>query len=237
MFRYSFFNCSEISPKLDISSRYTHANVHRPYSPCWYLQHGVVKLRSVNFETYITMTPYLTGKFPVYIKPHACWDYVASIIQFCLLHMQVIPEGASSVRLSAISHSVSVSRTRDILRPEVTSTNGFVSARDGPAVAENPTSSAHAQEGAEAITAEVRQPGEVVVWEQPGRRGWPGDETHAWEAARRNRDWPTETHTENTVQGASVSVLFILRRSVDYKQCTNARICSERQRMVAVLTT
>ena len=129
----------------------------------------------------------------------------------CVVHsIQVIPTGASGTRTPAVSHPVPLSGTGDAIRPEVASKDGLVSARNGPTLAEDSTSSGHAQEGVETTEAEMRGPKRGVVrGYYSGRRGWSGDEAEAREATRRNRGASAETHTENTVQGA-VLVIFIL---------------------------
>ena len=74
---------------------------------------------------------------------------------FYFITAQVVSEGASGVRTSAVPHPMSVSRARDVLRPEVASTNGLISPGDRSAVAENPAAAAHAQDRAETVTEEV----------------------------------------------------------------------------------
>ena len=76
----------------------------------------------------------------------------------CHLNVQVIPTGAAGARTSAVSHPVSLSGTGDAIRPEVASKDGLVSSRNGPTLAEDSTSSGHAQEGSETAEAEMRGP-------------------------------------------------------------------------------
>ena len=138
---------------------------------------------------------------PIYtIPPLVTWC--------CSFNVQVIPKGPAGSRTSAVSHSVPLSRTGDVIRPEAASKDGLVSSRNGPTLAEDSTASAHAQEGADTTEAEMREPQRAVVRDHRGGRGWSGDETKAREAARRNRGVSTETHIENTVQGAVLTLLL-----------------------------